>query len=161
MTEGALISSLGLYLLVEWSGSGQRVLRNYFSREIPEEPSALAERIAAYLERGAPRPAAELDLSACTPFQKRVYAVVQDIVRGETMTYGEVAAHAGCPKGARAVGGAMAANPFIILVPCHRVVARNGLGGFAWGQETKEKMQMLEKRPSPLDSGIFEGRMKE
>jgi len=155
MTEGALISSLGLYLLVEWSGSGQRVLRNYFSREIPEEPSALAERIAAYLERGAPRPVVELDLSACTLFQKRVYAVVQDIVRGETMTYGEVAAHAGCPKGARAVGGAMAANPFIILVPCHRVVARNGLGGFAWGQETKEKMQMLERRPSPLDSGIL------
>ena len=148
MTEGALVSSLGHYLLVEWSGSGQRVLRIYFSREIPEEPSALAERIAAYLERGAPRPAAELDLSACTPFQKRVYSVVQDIVRGETMTYGEVAALAGCPKGARAVGRAMAANPFIILVPCHRVVARNGLGGFAWGQETKDKMQILEKRQS-------------
>ena len=148
MTEGALVSSLGLYLLVEWSGSGQRVLRIYFSREIPEEPSALAERIAAYLERGSPRPAAELDLSACTPFQKRVYAVVQEIRRGETMTYGEVAALAGCPKGARAVGRAMAANPFIIVVPCHRVVARNGLGGFAWGQETKEKMQILEKRQS-------------
>jgi methylated-DNA-[protein]-cysteine S-methyltransferase len=148
MTKGALVSSLGLYLLVEWSGSGQRVLRIYFSREIPEEPSALAERIAAYLERGAPCPAAELDLLACTPFQKRVYSVVQKIRRGETMTYGEVAALAGCPKGARAVGRAMAANPFVILVPCHRVVARNGLGGFAWGLETKEKMQILEKRQS-------------
>jgi methylated-DNA-[protein]-cysteine S-methyltransferase len=148
MTKGALVSSLGLYLLVEWSGSGQRVLRIYFSREIPEEPSALAERIAAYLERGAPCPAAEVDLLACTPFQKRVYSVVQKIRRGETMTYGEVAALAGCPKGARAVGRAMAANPFVILVPCHRVVARNGLGGFAWGLETKEKMQILEKRQS-------------
>jgi O-6-methylguanine DNA methyltransferase len=161
MTEGALVSSLGLYLLVEWSGSGQRVLRTYFSRDIPEEPSALAERITAYLERDAPRPAAELDFSACTLFQKKVYSVVQEIRRGETMTYGEVAALAGCPKGARAVGRAMATNPFVILVPCHRVVARKGPGGFAWGLETKAKMQKLERRPSPLDSGIFEGRMKE
>jgi methylated-DNA-[protein]-cysteine S-methyltransferase len=158
MTEGTLVPSLGLYLLVEWAG--KRVLKIYFSRESPAETSELAEKIAAYLERGAPRPAAELDLSACTPFQKRVYAVVQEIERGETMTYGEVAALAGSPKGARAVGRAMAANPFIILVPCHRVVARNGLGGFAWGSETKEKMQILERRPSPLDSGIFEGWMK-
>jgi methylated-DNA-[protein]-cysteine S-methyltransferase len=145
MTEGALVPSLGLYLLVERSGSGQRVLRIYFSRESPAETSELAERIAAYLERGAPRPAAELDLSACTPFQKRVYAAVQKIRRGETMTYGEVAARAGCPKGARAVGRAMAENPFLILVPCHRVVARKGPGGFAWGLEIKEKMQKLEK----------------
>ena len=147
MTEGALVPSLGLHLLVERSGSGQRVLRIYFSLETPAEPSELAERIAAYLERGAPRPAAELDLSACTPFQKKVYAVVQEIERGETMTYGEVAALAGCPKGARAIGQAMASNPFVILVPCHRVVARKGLGGFAWGRVTKEKMQMLEKEP--------------
>jgi methylated-DNA-[protein]-cysteine S-methyltransferase len=146
MTEGALIPSLHLYLMVEWAD--KRVLKIYFSRESPTEPSELAERIAAYLERGAPCPAAELDLSACTSFQKRVYAVVQEIERGETMTYGEVAARAGCPKGARAVGRAMATNPFIILVPCHRVVARKGLGGFAWGLETKEKMQILEKRQS-------------
>ena len=145
MTEGAFVPSLGLYLLVEWSGSGQRVLRIYFSRESPAEPSELAERIAAHLERGAPCPTVELDLSARTPFQKRVYAVVREIKRGETMTYGEVAARAGCPKGARAVGRVMATNPFVILVPCHRVVARKGLGGFAWGLETKEKMQILEK----------------
>jgi len=146
MTEGSFVPSLGLYLLVEWSGSGsgQKVSRIYFSRRIPEEPSELAERIAAYLERGAPCPTAELDLSTCTPFQKRVYAVVREIRRGETRTYGEVAARAGCPKGARAVGRVMATNPFAVLVPCHRVVARNGLGGFAWGLETKERMQELE-----------------
>jgi methylated-DNA-[protein]-cysteine S-methyltransferase len=150
---------LGLYLLVERSGSGQRVLRIYFSREIPEETSALAEEITAYLESGVPRPDVELDLSACTPFQKRVYAVVQAIERGETMTYGEVAARAGCPKGARAVGRAMATNPFVILVPCHRVVASHGQGGFAWGLETKEKMQKLEKEESQLQGNI-EGWMK-
>ena len=142
MTEGAFVPSLGLYLLVDWSD--RKVRRIYFSRERPDEPSELAEKIAAYLERGAPCPTAELDLSTCTPFQKRVYAVVREIKRGETRTYGEVAARAGCPKGARAVGRVMATNPFAVLVPCHRVVARKGLGGFAWGLETKEKMQSLE-----------------
>jgi methylated-DNA-[protein]-cysteine S-methyltransferase len=143
MTEGAFVPALGLYLRVE--RSDQKVKRIYFSKERPEEPSELAERISAYLERGAPCPAAELDLSACTEFQKRIYAVVQEIRRGETMTYGEVAARAGCPMAARAVGRAMATNPFAILVPCHRVVARHGQGGFAWGLETKERMQILEK----------------
>ncbi len=87
--------------------------------------------------------------------------MVQEIRRGETMTYGEVAARAGCPQGARAVGRAMAANPFVILVPCHRVVARHGQGGFAWGLETKEKMQKLEKEESQLQRGNFDGWMKE
>ncbi len=143
MTEGAPVPSLGLYLLVEWSG--QKMKRVYFSRESPAEPSMLAEKIAAYLEKGAPCPAVELDLSACTDFQTRVYSVVQGIMRGTTMTYGEVALLAGKPGAARAVGRAMATNPFAVLVPCHRVVARNGLGGFAWGLETKERMQTLEK----------------
>jgi methylated-DNA-[protein]-cysteine S-methyltransferase len=143
MTEGAFLPSLSLYLLVEWSD--QKVERIYFSQETPAGPSALAEKIAAYLERGAPCPTVELDLSACTEFQKRIYDVVRKIRRGETMTYGEVAARAGCPKGARAVGRVMATNPFAILVPCHRVVARNGPDGFAWGMETKERMQILEK----------------
>jgi len=70
---------------------------------------------------------------------------VQRIRRGKTLTYGEVALLAGCPGGARAVGSAMAKNPFAILVPCHRVVARKGLGGFAWGLEVKERMLALER----------------
>ena len=143
MTEGAFLPSLGLYLLVEWSD--HKVKRIYFSQEYPDGLSELAERIAAHLEKGAPCPTVELDLSACTEFQKRIYAVVQGIMRGETMTYGEVAARAGCPGGARAVGRAMARNPFVILVPCHRVIAKKGLGGFAWGPETKERMQSQEE----------------
>ena len=145
MTEGAFVPSLGLYLLVDWAD--RRVRRIYFSQKRPAESSELAEKIAAHLESGAPCPIAELDLSTCTPFQKRVYAVVRETKRGETMTYGEVAARAGSPKGARAVGRAMATNPFVIIVPCHRVVARKGLGGFAWGTETKERMQRLEREP--------------
>jgi methylated-DNA-[protein]-cysteine S-methyltransferase len=121
------------------------VKRIYFSQEMPVDRSELAEEIAAHLEGGAPCPKAELDMSACTEFQKQIYALVQAIPRGRTMTYGEVAACAGKPGAARAVGRAMATNPFAILVPCHRVVAKKGLGGYLWGIEMKEKLLRLER----------------
>jgi O-6-methylguanine DNA methyltransferase len=70
---------------------------------------------------------------------------VQSIPRGKTATYGQVAERAGRPGAARAVGRAMAANPFTILVPCHRVVAKGGLGGYAWGKEMKEKLLEMER----------------
>ena len=131
-----------------WNCRGAKVKRIYFSQDMPAEPSKLAEEIAAHLEGGAPCPKAELDMSACTEFQKQIYALVQAIPRGETMTYGEVAACAGRPGAARAVGRAMAANPFAILVPCHRVVAKKGLGGYLWGTEMKEKLLRLERESS-------------
>ena len=146
MTSGALIASLGCYLLIE--RHGELVTRIYFSQDMPSEPSKLAEEIDAHLERGAPCPKAELDMSECTDFQKQIYALVQAIPRGKTMTYGQVADRAGKPGAARAVGRAMATNPYAILVPCHRVVAKKGLGGYAWGKEMKEKLLRLERESS-------------
>ncbi len=142
MTSGASIPSLGCYLLIEWRG--ELVKRIYFSQALPTQRSELAEEIAAYLQSGAPCPEAKLDLSGCTPFQKEIYVAVQAIPRGKTMTYGQVAERAGRPGAARAVGRAMATNPFAILVPCHRVVAKGGLGGYLWGREMKEKLLSLE-----------------
>jgi methylated-DNA-[protein]-cysteine S-methyltransferase len=143
MMQGAFVHSLGRYLLVSWSGP--KIKRIYFSDERPAETSGLAEEIAAHLESGAPCPKAELDLSGCTTFQKKIYALVLAIPRGQTMTYGNVAIRAGSPGAARAVGRAMAANPFAILVPCHRVVAKSGLGGYAFGRDIKEKLLLLER----------------
>jgi methylated-DNA-[protein]-cysteine S-methyltransferase len=147
MVEGAYIEPLGLYLLVE--RSYDKISRICLSNEPPEEDSALARQIDGYLCGHIPRPQVELEQSDLSDFQKRVYDVVRSIERGKTMTYGEVAACVGRPGAARAVGQAMAANPFLILVPCHRVVARNGLGGFACGIETKEKLLALEKEKAP------------
>jgi methylated-DNA-[protein]-cysteine S-methyltransferase len=126
------------------------VKRICFSEKTPEERSELAEEIVLHLEKGAPCPEAELDLSSCTAFQKLIYSLLQSIPRGRTMTYGEVAALAGRPGAARAVGRAMATNPFAILVPCHRVVGKNGLGGYFWGREMKEKLLRMES-----EKGIF------
>jgi len=142
--DGWPVPSLGLYILVERERSS--IKRIFFSGAAPELPGRLAEMIAHYLEQGGPCPQADLDLSRCTQFQNRIYELVRSIPRGSSMTYGEVAQKAGRPGAARAVGRAMAANPFAILVPCHRVVARNGLGGYAYGREIKEKLLRLESR---------------
>ena len=144
MIDGWPVPSLGLYILVERERSS--IKRIFFSGAAPELPGRLAEMIVHYLEQGGPCPQADLDLSRCTQFQNRIYELVRSIPRGSSMTYGEVAQKAGRPGAARAVGRAMAANPFAILVPCHRVVARNGLGGYAYGREIKEKLLRLESR---------------
>jgi len=86
-----------------------------------------------------------LELNGSTPFQRRVWEATRRIPYGETRTYGEMAREAGSPLAARAAGQALGANPFPIIVPCHRVVARDGgLGGFGGGLEMKEKLLKME-----------------
>jgi methylated-DNA-[protein]-cysteine S-methyltransferase len=88
-----------------------------------------------------------LDVARAPPFHQRVFDVVRDIPPGRTRTYGEVAALCGERHAARAVGQAMARNPFPIIVPCHRVLAAGGKsGGFsaAGGVTTKLRMLAIE-----------------
>ncbi len=140
--EGAYFEALECSLLVE--RSGHKIRRIYFSKEPATKPSALAKEIIAYVEGKGLRPEAELDLSGFTEFQRQVFAAVQSIPRGQTLTYGEVALLVGRPGAARAVGQTMAKNPFLILVPCHRVVSKEGLGGFGWGLEAKRRLLEAE-----------------
>jgi methylated-DNA-[protein]-cysteine S-methyltransferase len=86
-------------------------------------------QLRAYLKN--PRSGFSLPLApAGTPFQRRVWAGIAAIPSGSTRTYGELAA--AIASGPRAVGNACGANPYPIVVPCHRVIAANqGLGGFA------------------------------
>lgn len=81
-------------------------------------------------------------------FTRKVYDVVRRIPWGETRTYGEVAAAAGAPGGARAVGSALGRNRICLFIPCHRVVASGGLGGFSGpgGVEQKKALLALERR---------------
>jgi methylated-DNA-[protein]-cysteine S-methyltransferase len=88
-----------------------------------------------------------LDLSGQGPFCRRVYELTRAIPAGETVTYGELAALAGEPAAARAVGQAMARNPFPLIVPCHRVMAAHGgAGGFSarGGVATKFRLLRIE-----------------
>ncbi len=88
----------------------------------------VAEALRRYLEDGTYRFALPLELRG-TAYQRRIWGALQAIEPGTVRTYGEIAAHTG--GSARAVGGACRANPVPLVVPCHRVVAASGLGGFA------------------------------
>jgi methylated-DNA-[protein]-cysteine S-methyltransferase len=89
----------------------------------------------------------KLELGRTTPFRKRVIDAARKIGYGRTLAYGELAAKAGSPGAARAIGTVMATNQFPIIVPCHRVVASGGaIGGFSapHGIELKRRLINME-----------------
>lgn len=79
-----------------------------------------------------------------TEFQRAVWKELKKIPRGQTRTYGEIAAAIGRPKAVRAVGSACGANPLPVFIPCHRVTAKNGLGGFGSGLPWKILLLTME-----------------
>ena len=113
----------------------------------PPKLQTLADRLQAYAG-GADDDFldVELDLTHLTAFQSSVVARCRRIPLGETLSYGELAAKAGSPGAARAVGNVMAKNRFPIIVPCHRVVGSGGaLGGFSAPEGITLKQRMLER----------------
>jgi len=86
-----------------------------------------------------------LDLQG-TQFQQSVWQALRELQYGQTVSYTDIAETIGKPKSVRAVATAIGANPVLILVPCHRVVAKSGkLGGFRAGLEMKKELLKLEK----------------
>ena len=80
-----------------------------------------------------------------TPFQHSVWNALRNIPYGETRSYEDIAAAVGNPKAVRAIGQANHNNPILLLVPCHRVINKNGsLGGFGCGVEIKKQLLHLE-----------------
>ncbi len=80
-----------------------------------------------------------------TSFQNKVWEYLRQIPHGSVCTYSEVAQKIGTPKAVRAVGSACGKNPWLIVTPCHRVVAQRGLGGFALGLKVKSWLLNQEK----------------
>ncbi|MBP1771756.1 MAG: ogt [Holophagaceae bacterium] len=117
------------------------------ARQAPPWVMEAVRRLMVHL-RGQPQNLAgiPLDLSGLTPFQRQVADLLRATAPGQTLSYGELALLAGRPGAARAVGQAVKANPILILVPCHRVVAANGPGGWsAFGSpERKARLLALE-----------------
>jgi methylated-DNA-[protein]-cysteine S-methyltransferase len=86
-----------------------------------------------------------LALGTCQPFQQSVLVAEHQIPRGWVSTYGRIAAHLGARGAARAVGNALARNPFPIVIPCHRAIQSDGsLGGFQGGVRMKRALLELE-----------------
>jgi len=127
-----------------------------------KEESLLTREGAALLARyfGGERVAFDLplDLEEFTPFQRSVYRVVAGIPYGTALSYLEVAAACGSPKGARAIGGAMARNPLPILIPCHRVVGASGvMTGFTapGGVASKRELLLMEGAAFDARGGVL------
>lgn len=81
-----------------------------------------------------------------TPFQRSVWDALKNIPYGETRSYSEIAAALGKPAACRAVGSANHVNPIPVIIPCHRVIGKNGgLTGYAGGLSIKEKLLALER----------------
>ncbi len=89
----------------------------------------------------------EVDLSSLSPFTRKVLNETKKIRYGTTITYSELARNTGT-NAVRAVGGALARNPIPIIIPCHRVVAKNGIGGYSAGVGIKTRLLELEKNQS-------------
>lgn len=84
-----------------------------------------------------------------TPFQRDVWAALRAVPAGSTITYAELARRVGRPRAVRAVGAANGANPVSIVVPCHRVVGKDGLRGYAGGLPRKEWLLGHEGTAAP------------
>jgi methylated-DNA-[protein]-cysteine S-methyltransferase len=91
----------------------------------------------------ARRPASAVAMG--TAFQRKVWAGLMRLPPGTTLTYGELARRLRCGS-PRAVGRAAGANPLMGLIPCHRLVAADGPGGFAWGSAAKRRLARAERR---------------
>lgn len=137
-----------------WTAEG--ICRLRFSEgmdthESPNAPAWVLEAVRGLMAHLAGQPQdlsrIPLDLSSLTPFQLCVADVLRATRPGQTISYGEVALLCGHAGAARAVGQAVKANPILILVPCHRVVAAQGPGGWsAFGSpEIKKRLLQLDR----------------
>ncbi len=114
------------------------------ARRSPGQLAGLRRQFKAYFAGRRKRFACKLDCVHGTPFQQQVWQELQRIPYGETCSYGELARRIGRPGAARAVGAANRANPWAIIVPCHRVIGANGdLTGYGGKKGIPKKRWLL------------------
>jgi len=151
---------------VEWNEAGISAVLMPGRRRLVDDGRALPPAIQAAVAAIAALLAGErrdlrdvaLDDRDVDEFARRVYAATREIGPGETATYGEIARAIGDPGAARAVGAALGANPFPIVIPCHRVLAAGGaLHGFSapGGIATKRRMLEIERAPGFTQTSLF------
>ena len=136
-------------VLIHLSGGRKRLLKSLAERGYaPGGPKAwVAPALRQIREYYAGR-RRRFSFKICTddlaPFTSRVVKCLKKVPYGKTVTYGELARRAGSPRASRAVGNAMAHNDFPLIIPCHRVLASVGLGGFGGGLRMKRDLLRLE-----------------
>lgn len=143
-------TELGVCAIAFGDGEDELVeeLRGRFPRaelkRMDAEMEYAVQAVVAGMRENAAAAELPMDVRA-TAFQERVWRELRGIPRGETRTYSEVAAAIGAPGSVRAVAAACAANPVAVVVPCHRVVGKDGsLTGYRWGVERKRALLAAE-----------------
>lgn len=118
-------------------------------RSVPKELEECVLQLEEYFARERMSFDLQLDWSEAADFDKKVWEYLVTVPYGKTVSYSDIALQLDSPKAVRAVGGANARNPIPIVVPCHRVIGKNGsLTGFAYGLDMKAKLLGLER---PVD----------
>lgn len=114
------------------------------------------EQLWEYLVTGRQRLEIPLDRRAGTEFQQRAWDVLRGIPFGEVQSYSWVASELTQPRATRAVGTAVGANQLLVFIPCHRVVAARGLGGYSRGLDIKRRL-LAHERSWPRTPPLFAG----
>jgi AraC family transcriptional regulator, regulatory protein of adaptative response / methylated-DNA-[protein]-cysteine methyltransferase len=145
----AALSERGL-AMVDFGGVQEGVMRARFpDTDLVEDPAALQAtlgRLGELIEHPARDCDFALDLRG-SAFELKVWNALREIPAGTTATYGEIAARVGSPREAREVGEACAANRLAVVVPCHRIVKKDGsISGYRWG--VRRKRALLEREHS-------------
>ncbi|MCZ7361639.1 MAG: methylated-DNA--[protein]-cysteine S-methyltransferase [Candidatus Methanoperedens sp.] len=141
--------AIGCYIEIGY-GSELRCVRFIKSKErLKEKKTRTASfELDEYFKGKRTDFSCAVDLSGLSPFAQKVLSEARNISYGRTVTYSELAERIGS-RAFRAVGRALAINPAPIVIPCHRVVARNGMGGFSAGVDIKIRLLELEQKMHP------------
>jgi methylated-DNA-[protein]-cysteine S-methyltransferase len=152
-------------LLTKPDQPAREALEEQFPGSVPSSCTLvddLAGRIAAFLDGADVHFAlGHVRLDLCPPFQRMVLLAEYGIPRGRVSTYGRIASHLGVDRGARAVGNALATNPFPIVIPCHRAIRSDGtLGGYQGGLAMKRVLLTqegieIDERGKVLSSNLY------
>lgn len=154
MSVQYLTSPMGVLRL--WAREGKLRQIELVPAAEQDFPDPITEQAAVELQEYFAGKRTEFTVAALpcgSAFQQRVWSALSRVPYGRVVTYGALAAAIGQPTACRAVASAVGKNPLLILVPCHRVVAAAGLGGFSAGLEAKrilltlEGVQIEEKTP--------------
>ena len=135
------------------------LLRLEFSDTTADQPSVhlptspwflplLADKMSAYFQgKQVDFDQIPLSFDNASMFQQRVWQTVKCVLHGNTASYKDIASRLGIPRASRAVGRALATNPILIIIPCHRILTSDGkIGGYRAGIAYKEKLLAMERQ---------------
>ena len=136
---------LGRYIEIEYSAKLRSIRFVRPGKELREKRTHDAtDELERYFNGEAIDFLSDVDISSRSPFEQKVLTETRKIKFGKTMTYSELAEKMGS-KAYRAVGNALGKNPIPIIIPCHRVVAKKGIGGYSEGIYIKTRLLELER----------------